>query len=204
MTYKTTKSRAPNLELSNVGCADPRPRAIRVHRLLPLHFPVLLDRARELSGGAGRRSGCSTGSGVYLDLFRYWLKIFAVAFGMGVVSGLVMSYQFGTNWSVFSDKAGPIIGPLMAYEVLTAFFLEAGFLGVMLFGLTKVGPGTAFLRHLHGRARHADVGDLDPERQQLDADARGLCVNADGQFVPAGSGGRSSSIRAFPTASSTP
>ena len=54
---------------------------------------------------------------------------------MGVVSGIVMSYQFGTNWSVFSDKAGPVIGPLMGYEVLSAFFLEAGFLGVMLFGM---------------------------------------------------------------------
>ena len=85
-----------------------------------------------------------TGKGVYLDLFSYWLKIFAVAFGMGVVSGIVMSYQFGTNWSVFSTKAGPVIGPLMAYEVLTAFFLEAGFLGVMLFGMTKVGKGLHF------------------------------------------------------------
>ena len=80
-----------------------------------------------------------TGKQRYLDLFRYWLKVFAVAFGMGVVSGIVMSYQFGTNWSVFSDKAGGVIGPLMAYEVLTAFFLEAGFLGVMLFGMKKVG-----------------------------------------------------------------
>jgi cytochrome bd ubiquinol oxidase subunit I len=77
----------------------------------------------------------------YLNLFKYWLKIFAIAFAMGVVSGIVMSYQFGTNWSVFSDRAGPIIGPLMAYEVLTAFFLEAGFLGVMLFGMNRVGKG---------------------------------------------------------------
>jgi cytochrome d ubiquinol oxidase subunit I len=82
---------------------------------------------------------------VFLDLFNYWKKIFAIAFGMGVVSGLVMSYQFGTNWSVFSDKAGPVIGPLMGYEVLSAFFLEAGFLGVMLFGLTRVGPRLHFL-----------------------------------------------------------
>ncbi|HEY5364791.1 MAG TPA: cytochrome ubiquinol oxidase subunit I, partial [Aestuariivirga sp.] len=80
-----------------------------------------------------------TGKGVYANLFRYWVKIFAIVFAMGVVSGVVMSYQFGMNWSVFSDKAGPIIGPLMAYEVLTAFFLEAGFLGVMLFGINKVG-----------------------------------------------------------------
>ncbi|MCZ8368919.1 MAG: cytochrome ubiquinol oxidase subunit I [Porphyrobacter sp.] len=85
-----------------------------------------------------------TGKSVYLDLFKYWLKIFAIAFAMGVVSGIVMSYQFGTNWSVFSDKAGPVIGPLMAYEVLTAFFLEAGFLGVMLFGMNKVGKKLHF------------------------------------------------------------
>jgi len=75
----------------------------------------------------------------YLDLFRYWIKIFALAFAMGVVSGIVMSYQFGTNWSVFSDKAGPVIGAPMAYEVLSAFFLEAGFLGIMLFGRDRVG-----------------------------------------------------------------
>jgi cytochrome d ubiquinol oxidase subunit I len=89
-----------------------------------------------------------TGKGVYANLFRYWLKIFAVVFAMGVVSGIVMSYQFGTNWSVFSDKAGPVIGPLMAYEVLTAFFLEAGFLGVMLFGINKVGKRLHFVATL--------------------------------------------------------
>ena len=76
----------------------------------------------------------------YLDLFRYWVKIFALAFAMGVVSGIVMSYQFGTNWSVFADRAGPVIGAPMAYEVLSAFFLEAGFLGIMLFGRERVGP----------------------------------------------------------------
>ena len=85
-----------------------------------------------------------TGKALYLDLFRYWLKIFEINFAMGVVSGIVLSYQFGTNWAVFSDKAGPIVGPLMAYEVLTAFFLEAGFLGVMLFGMEKVGRGLHF------------------------------------------------------------
>ncbi|HCO46671.1 MAG TPA: cytochrome ubiquinol oxidase subunit I, partial [Erythrobacter sp.] len=85
-----------------------------------------------------------TGKQLYLDLFKYWLKIFAIAFAMGVVSGIVMSYQFGTNWSVFSDIAGPVIGPLMAYEVLTAFFLEAGFLGVMLFGMNRVGKKLHF------------------------------------------------------------
>ena len=85
-----------------------------------------------------------TGKALYLDLFKYWLKIFAITFAMGVVSGIVMSYQFGTNWSVFSDRAGPVIGPLMAYEVLTAFFLEAGFLGVMLFGMERVGKKLHF------------------------------------------------------------
>jgi cytochrome d ubiquinol oxidase subunit I len=76
---------------------------------------------------------------IYRVLFDYWKKIFAIAFAMGVVSGIVMSYQFGTNWSVFSDKAGPVIGAPMAYEVLSAFFLEAGFLGIMLFGRERVG-----------------------------------------------------------------
>ena len=78
---------------------------------------------------------------IYLQLFHFWSKIFAVNFGMGVVSGLVLAYEFGTNWSGFSQFAGGITGPLLAYEVLTAFFLEAGFLGVMLFGWNKVGPG---------------------------------------------------------------
>lgn len=80
----------------------------------------------------------------YLQLYKYWLKIFAISFGMGVVSGIVLSYQFGTNWSVFSDKTGPVLGPLMGYEVFTAFFLEAGFLGVMLFGMERVGKKLHF------------------------------------------------------------
>ncbi len=74
----------------------------------------------------------------YHRLARYWTKIFAVSFAMGVVSGIVLSYQFGTNWSRFSEFAGNIIGPLMGYEVLTAFFLEATFLGIMLFGWDRV------------------------------------------------------------------
>ena len=75
---------------------------------------------------------------LWRDLYFFWLKIFAVSFGMGVVSGIVMSFQFGTNWAVLSEKAGNILGPLLSYEVLTAFFLEAGFLGVMLFGWKRV------------------------------------------------------------------
>lgn len=81
---------------------------------------------------------------VYRELYRFWSGIFAVNFAMGVVSGLVMAYQFGTNWSYFSTFAGSVTGPLLSYEVLTAFFLEAGFLGVMLFGWNKVGPGLHF------------------------------------------------------------
>ncbi|MNO70799.1 Cytochrome bd-II ubiquinol oxidase subunit 1 [compost metagenome] len=85
-----------------------------------------------------------TGNPVYRDLYKFWSKIFAVNFGMGVVSGLVMAYEFGTNWARFSDFAGSITGPLLTYEVLTAFFLEAGFLGVMLFGWDRVGRGLHF------------------------------------------------------------
>jgi cytochrome d ubiquinol oxidase subunit I len=85
-----------------------------------------------------------TGNRIYADVYRMWVKIFAVTFGMGVVSGVVMSFQFGTNWSVFSDRAGNILGPLLGYEVLTAFFLEASFLGVMLFGWNRVSPRMHF------------------------------------------------------------
>lgn len=81
---------------------------------------------------------------VYRDLYHFWSKVFAINFGMGVVSGLVMAYEFGTNWSGFTAFAGGVTGPLLTYEVLTAFFLEAGFLGVMLFGWNKVGPGLHF------------------------------------------------------------
>ncbi len=120
----------------------------------------------------------------YLDLFNYWKKIFAVAFGMGVVSGIVMSYQFGTNWSVFSDKAGPVIGPLMGYEVLTAFFLEAGFLGVMLFGLTRVGPGLHFLATLM-----VALGTLVSATWIIAVNSwmqtpQGFAIAANGQFIP--------------------
>jgi len=80
----------------------------------------------------------ATGNTVYGVIYRMWVKIFAVTFGMGVVSGVVMSFQFGTNWSVFADKAGNILGPLLGYEVLTSFFLEASFLGIMLFGWNRV------------------------------------------------------------------
>ena len=89
-----------------------------------------------------------TNNPIYQDLFKFWVKIFAVAFGMGVVSGVVMSYQFGTNWSEFSRFAGGVTGPLLAYEVLSAFFLEAGFLGIMLFGWGRVGKKAHFFATL--------------------------------------------------------
>ena len=124
-----------------------------------------------------------SGREVFINLFNYWLKIFAVAFGMGVVSGIVMSYQFGTNWSVFADKTGPVLGPLMAYEVLTAFFLEAGFLGVMLFGLNRVGPRLHFMATLM-----VAIGTLISAFWILSANSwmqtpQGHAMNAAGQFV---------------------
>src|ERR1700709_325293 len=126
-----------------------------------------------------------TGREVFINLFNYWLKIFAIAFGMGVVSGIVMSYQFGTNWSAFSDNAGPGVGPLMAYEVLTAFFLESGFLGVMLFGLKRVGHRLHFLATLM-----VALGTLMSAFWILSANSwmqtpAGYAVNAAGQFVAA-------------------
>lgn len=86
----------------------------------------------------------ANGNRVYRDMYFFWSKVFAVSFGMGVVSGVVMAYEFGTNWSGFSHYAGNITGPLLNYEVLTAFFLEAGFLGVMLFGWNRVSPRAHF------------------------------------------------------------
>lgn len=86
-----------------------------------------------------------TGNEVYKDVYRMWVKIFAVTFGMGVVSGVVLSYQLGTNWSTFADKVGNVLGPLLGFEVLTAFFLEASFLGIMLFGWNRVSPKMHFV-----------------------------------------------------------
>jgi cytochrome d ubiquinol oxidase subunit I len=120
----------------------------------------------------------------YLRLFDYWKTIFAVTFGMGVVSGIVMSYQFGTNWAAFSDKAGPVIGPLMGYEVLTAFFLEAGFLGIALFGRKRVGNGL----HMFAVAMVA-VGTLISATWILAANSwmqtpAGFSIGENGQFLP--------------------
>jgi cytochrome bd ubiquinol oxidase subunit I len=82
-----------------------------------------------------------TGKQVYQTLFEFWLKIFGIAFGLGVVSGVVMGFQFGTNWSVLSKMSGPIQGPLLSYETFTAFMLEASFFGILVFGRKRVRPG---------------------------------------------------------------
>ena len=86
-----------------------------------------------------------TGNPLYRTLYRFWVKVFAVSFGLGVVSGIVMSYQLGTNWSRYADFTGNVLGPLIQYEVITAFFLEAGFLGIMLFGWERVGDRLHFV-----------------------------------------------------------
>jgi cytochrome d ubiquinol oxidase subunit I len=82
---------------------------------------------------------------VYLQMFRFWRRIFAVGFAIGVVTGIVITFEFGLNWGVFAAKAGPIQGPLLGMEVVTAFFVEAGFLGVLLYG-----DGVRCARHRHG------------------------------------------------------
>jgi cytochrome bd ubiquinol oxidase subunit I len=81
-----------------------------------------------------------TGDTIYRRVFDFWLKVFALSFGMGVVSGIVMAFQFGTNWSVLAQRAGSIQGPLLGYEAFTAFMLEATFFGVMLLGRERVAP----------------------------------------------------------------
>ena len=85
-----------------------------------------------------------TGDRIYELLYKFWTKVFALTFGMGVVTGVVLSYEVGTNWSRFADVTGNVLGPLFIYEVLSAFFLEAGFVGIMLFGWNRVGPRMHF------------------------------------------------------------
>ena len=127
----------------------------------------------------------TTGRQVFRDVFQYWLRVFAVAFGMGVVSGVVMAYEFGTNWARFSDKTGAVIGPLLGYEVMTAFFLEAGFLGILLFGRQRVGRGVYLVATLL-----VAVGTLISAFWILAANSwmqtpQGHTLTADGRFLPA-------------------
>ena len=126
-----------------------------------------------------------TKDALWRDLYFFWLKIFAVSFGMGVVSGIVMSFQFGTNWALLSEKAGNILGPLLSYEVLTAFFLEASFLGVMLFGWRKVSDRLHFFSTLM-----VALGTLISTFWILSANSwmqtpQGYTLDADGVFFPA-------------------
>jgi cytochrome d ubiquinol oxidase subunit I len=120
---------------------------------------------------------------IYLDVYRYWLKVFALNVAVGTATGLILEYQFGLNWSRLSTQAGDILGPLMFYEVLAAFFLEAGFLGIMLFGLKKVGP------RLHFFATCAvAIGSLISAFWILSANSwmqtpAGYSIGADGRFI---------------------
>ena len=179
---------------------------VRLHDQLPFHLPGFFDRARQLSRGARGAVAQDRAASSYLDLFKYWLKIFADRLRHGrrrrASSCPTSSAPTGRS---SPTRSGPVIGPLMAYEVLTAFFLEAGFLGVMLFGMDRVGQAAAFLRDADGRHRHLHQRLLDPERQQLDADADRLCRSArTASSCRAEAGRRSSSTRAFPIAWSTP
>ncbi len=115
-----------------------------------------------------------TGNHVYQSLYRYWIKIFAMVFAMGVVSGIVMSYQFGTNWSVFSDKAGPHRRPPHGLRGALRLLPRGGLSRRDVVRPQQGGCEAAFSRHLHGGARNAAVGHLDTGREQLDADSRRL------------------------------
>src|SRR5437868_4238089 len=105
------------------------------HILLPAFTVGLASYVAVLEG-----LHLATGRVVYLRISNFWLRIFAVSFGMGVVTGVVMPFQIGTNWSRYADVTANVLGPLFAYEALTAFFLEAAFLGVLLFGRRLVPP----------------------------------------------------------------
>src|ERR1700681_4353437 len=112
---------------------------VAFHFLLPAFTIGLASYIAVLEG-----LNLATGRRVYLRISHFWIRIFAVSFGMGVVSGVVMPFQFGTNWSRFSDATADVLAPLLAYEGLTAFFLEAAFLGVLLFGRQLVPRWTHF------------------------------------------------------------
>jgi cytochrome d ubiquinol oxidase subunit I len=136
--------------------------------------PGVLPAARSTARGRARRQG-------WEEAYYLWTKIFALSFALGVVSGITMSFQFGTNWPGYMERAGNIAGPLLGYEVLTAFFLEATFLGDhAVRPRPRVGPGAPG-RHADGGARHDAVGLLDPQPELVDADATGYEI-IDGRF----------------------
>ncbi|MDX1755038.1 MAG: cytochrome ubiquinol oxidase subunit I [Marinobacter sp.] len=109
---------------------------VSFHAIFPVFTIGLASYIAVLEGLAYK-----THNPVWMKLSNFWTKVFAVVFGMGVVSGIVMSFQFGTNWSNFAQASANFLGPILSYEVITAFFLEAAFLGVLLFGRDKVPPG---------------------------------------------------------------
>src|ERR1700722_14853975 len=116
---------------------------ISFHILFPA-FSIGLAAFLSIMEGAWLK----TQNPLYLNICKFWTKIFALTFGMGVVSGLVMEFQLGTNWAGFTQTVGGVLGPLFTYEVMTAFFIEAGFLGVMLFGWERVNPRLHYLATL--------------------------------------------------------
>jgi len=121
---------------------------------------------------------------VFLDAYKYWLKIFSVVFAIGVVSGLVMAFEIGANWGSYANKIGSILGPLLAYETMSAFFLEAGFLGIMLFGLNKVGPRLHFAATvLVAVGTIISAGWILAGNSWMQTPV-GYTINAAGQFIP--------------------
>ena len=127
------------------GCRDVGAGSVRFHS----EFPHRLSDHFDWPGDVPDRNGGNVVEDqdpVYLQIYRFWLGIFAMAFGVGVVTGLVLSFEFGLGFAHFAQIAGPVIGPIIALEVLTSFFLEAGFLGIMLFGFRRVGQSFTF-RH---------------------------------------------------------
>ena len=111
-----------------------------------------------------------TGDPLYRQAQKFWTRIFALNFAIGVATGIVMEFEFGTNWAVYSEFVGDVFGSALAAEGIFAFFLESGFLAVLVFGWDRVEPADAFLQHLHGGTREHLLGRLDHGRQLLAAD----------------------------------
>ena len=125
-----------------------------------------------------------TGKPVYHQMARFWTKVFALTFAIGVATGIVMEFEFGTNWATYSRYVGDVFGSALAAEGIFAFFLESGFLAVLLFGWDRVGREVAFLCHLHGLPGRAFQRHLDRRRQFLDANAGRLSHRGRGDEGP--------------------
>ena len=123
---------------------------------------------------------------VYLRISTFWIKLFAVAFGMGVVSGIVLPFQIGTNWSGYSDVTANVIAPLMTYEAMMAFFLEAGFLGVLLFGRKLVPPGCTLLPQPSSPSERSSARSGYSRRTAGCTRLPGLRSSMDASFPPTG------------------